>query len=211
MAEKKGGRHVSFSATAQISLKTSASYAVRTLIEKILYELAIQHATDAETANKSGTRNDELSHALRAIILATACMEAFINQEAIKILKQEFHAYDKGDIDIWGNLIKKARGHPSLEDKWCEITKRITNKQFDKSNQSFRGFHELVNLRNEILHYKAMSAEPVPSPWQNVPGSVTPERAKFTAKAAHNAVKSMKDMLKEFHRLTCKQLPEWVK
>lgn len=209
MAEEK--RHVSVSATAKVGLKASASVTVRTLIEKILYELAYQHATDAEIASKKKTRNDELSHTIQAIILATACMEAFINQEAIDMLKQDFYKYDQGYIDVRGNTLTQRRGYPSLEDKWCEITERIGNKQFDKGKQPFQGFHKLVELRNELLHYKATSAPPVPSPWQDVPGSVTPERAKFTAKAAMDAVESMRAMLEQFHVLTGKRKPVWLK
>ncbi len=205
MAEEK--KH----ATTTIGLKVSASYGVRTAIEKILYELAQQHAADAEMACESGKRNDELNDAIRAIILATACLEAFINQEAIEVLGQDFDKYDKGCVDAWGKNYKKRRGYPSLEEKWFEITKRIGNKEFDKGKKPFQDFHELVELRNEILHYKGISAAPVPSTCHPVPGVIPPERAKFTAKAAKNAVESMRAMLEKFHILTGKQKYEWIK
>jgi len=197
-------------ATVQAGIKASALRTVRTAIERILYDLACQHAASAEAACKKGDHKEELSHSIQAIMLAAACMEGFINQEAIKMLGPEFYRYDKGCIDVHCTLIQK-RGYPSLEDKWCEITEGISNKQFDKGKQPFKGFHKLVELRNEILHYKATSAQPVPSPWKDTPGVVTPERARFTAKVAQDAVKSMYEMLEKFHTLIGKQLPEWIK
>jgi hypothetical protein len=198
-------------ATTTIGQKVNASIEVRTAFEIILYELAQQHAIGAEEASKRKSHGDELRHTIRAIILATACLEAFINQEAIQVLGHDFHDYDKGDIDVWGKTLNERRGYPSLEDKWCEVTNRISNKKLNKGNKPFQDFHKLVELRNEILHYKATSAPPVPSPWQDVPGSVTPERAKFNAKAAQEVVKSMRAMLEQFHVLTGKQKPVWLK
>jgi hypothetical protein len=205
------GKKEEISAATSVGLNVSASYLVRTLIEKILYELAEQHAADADTACKISNRNDELVHTIQAIIIATACLEAFINQEAIQVLGQGFDEYDKGYIDAWGKVNKKGRSYPSLEDKWCDITKRICNKEFDKGKKPFQNFHDLIQLRNEILHYKAMSAPPVPSRWQGVSGSVTPERAKFTANVANDAVEGMKAMLEQFHIMTGKQKPKWIK
>ena len=137
---------------------------VRTLIEKHLYDLACLHSIDATNANKNSDPNDELKHSIQTIILSTACLEAFINQECIRILGQEFYRYDKGQIDIYGNPIAKntkLKIYPRLESKWCEITERICNKKYDKGKQPFQGFHKLINLRNEILHYKAISSAPV--------------------------------------------------
>lgn len=198
-------------ATAQVGVKASASMTVRTAIEMILYDLACQHAAAAEAACKRGDHKEELSSSIQTIMLAAACMEGFINQEAIEMLGPEFYRYDKGCIDVHCKPLTQKRGYPSLEDKWCEITEGISNKQFDKAKQPFQGFHGLVELRNEILHYKGASVQPVPSPWKDVQGSVTPERAKFTAKAAQDAVKSIQGMLEKFHTLTGKQLPEWIK
>lgn len=158
---------------------------------------------------KSGNRNDELKHTIRTIILAAACLEAFINQEGIKILDREFYWYDKGQIDVCGRDLSNSgrRGYPNLEDKWCEVTERIGGRQFDKGKTTFQDFSKLVDLRNEILHYKAISAPPVPSPpW----GNVTPERARFNALAARDAVKVMKEMLQEFHALTSQNPPAWI-
>ena len=198
-------------ATTTLGLKVSASYGVRTAIEKILYELAQQHAADAETACKSSKRNDELNDAIQTIILAAACLEAFINQEAIEVLGQDFDAYDKGYIDAWGKTYKKRRRYPSLEDKWFDITKRIRGQQFKKGEQPFKGFKKLVGLRNDILHYKGRLAAPVPSTCHHIDGVIPPERAKFTAKAAKDAVESMGAMLEQFHILTGKQKYEWIK
>jgi hypothetical protein len=197
--------------TTSIGIKVSVSVAVRTAIERILYGLAQQHTADAEMACKSGKRNDELNDAIRTIILATACLEAFINQEAIQVLDQDFDAYDKGFIDAWGKTYRKRRGYPTLEDKWFEITNRISNKQFNKGEEPFQSFHKLVELRNEILHYKGIPAAPVPSTCHHVPGVIPPERAKFTAKAAKAAVESMRAMLEKFHILTGKQKQAWIK
>jgi hypothetical protein len=197
-------------ATTPLGLKLTVSAEVRTAFEIILYELAQQHAIDAEEASKSGQRSDELRYTIQAIVLAASCLEAFINQEAIQVLGQNFGAYDKGYIDAWGKNYKKRRGYPSLEDKWFEITKRIGNKEFDKRNKPFQDFHKLVELRNEILHNKAMPSS-APSPWPDAKGVVTQERAKFTAKAARTAVETMKAMLQQFYILTGKQKPVWLK
>jgi len=200
------------SATAHLGIATSASYAVRTAIEKVLYGLAQQHAADAEVACKNGERNDELNHAIQGVILAAACLEAFINEEAIHLLDKQFNDYDMGKVDAHGNTLSKIRGYPKLEEKWCEITERVSGgKKFKKGKPPFKDFQKLVGLRNYILHYKGRAVAPVPPTCHHVPGVVPPERAKFTAKAVQEAVKSMKAMLEEFYSMTCKQQPEWIK
>jgi hypothetical protein len=199
-------------ATAKLGLKVSVSATVRTGVEMKLYDLACQHAAAAQAACKSGNHEEELSSSIQAIILAAACMEAFINQEAISVLgPHDFDKYDSGHIDAHCKLLSEKRGYPSLEDKWCEITERISNKTFDKGKQPFQGFHELVELRNKVLHYKGISAQPVLSPWQGVERSVTPERGKLTAELAQNVVNSIRGMLQEYHIFCGKQLPQWVK
>jgi hypothetical protein len=192
-----------------IKLSASPEAEVRTAIEKILYELAQQHTINAEQASEKEQRSDELRYTIQSIILATACLEAFINQEATQILGEDFEAYDKGNIDAWGKP-KGKRDYPSLEDKWFEITKRIGNKEFNKGNKPFQDFHELVELRNEILHYKGKPSS-APSPWPEAKGLVTSERVKFTAKAARYTVETMQAMLEQFYILTGKKKYVWVK
>ena len=199
-------------ASTTIGINVSAKCEVRTLIEKMLYELANQHASDAKEAHENGKlSNSELSHSLQTIILAAACLEAFINQKAIEILKEEFALYDKGIIDAYGKKLPPKSGHPGLENKWCDITKRICGRTFNRGEQPFQDFNELLELRNYILHYKATSVPPVPSPRKDISGYVTSERAKLTSQTAQEAVKSMKEMIKEFHDLTKQKLPNWVK
>lgn len=208
-------------ALARINLKVDAWYGVRTPLEKPLYELALKHAANAEASRKGGYQaeasrkrvchKDELEHTVLAVILTAAFMEAFINQQGIELLGQDFHKYDEGCIDVYGNALHKKRGYPKLEDKWSEITERLSNKQFDKGKGPFQGFKKLVELRNKILHYKGMPDTPAPSPWPDVSGSVTPERAEFNAAAAQYSIKSMQGMLREFSALTSKELPNWIK
>jgi len=194
-----------------IGLKVTAWYGAQTPLEKPLYELALKHATNAETARKSGDHKDELEQAILAIMLAAAFMEAFINQQGIEILGQEFQKYDEGYVDVYGNTLPKKRGYPKLEDKWSEITEKISSKRFDKRKEPFSGFKKLVELRNKILHYKGMPDTPMPSPWPDVPGAVSPEKAAFNAPAAQYSIKSMQGMLREFSTLTSRKLPEWIK
>ncbi len=208
-------------ALTQINLKVDAWYGVRTPLEKPLYQLALKHAANAEASRKGGYQaeasrkgvyhKDELEHTVLAVILTAAFMEAFINQQGIELLGQDFHKYDEGYIDVYGNTLHKKRGYPKLEDKWSEITERLSNNQFDKGAEPFQGFKKLVELRNKILHYKGMPDTPAPSPWPDVSGSVTPERAEFNAVAAQYSIKSMQGMLREFSTLVSKELPNWIK
>lgn len=199
------------SGTARIGMKVTGWYGVRTPLEKPLYELALKHATNAETCRASGNHKDELEQSILAIMLAAAFMEAFINQQGIQICGQEFQEYDKGHIDVNGNTPRKRRGYPKLEDKWSEITEKISGKRLNKGKEPFSGFKKLVELRNKILHYKGMPSTPMPSPWPDVQGHVTPEKAYFNASAARYAITSMQGMLHEFSTLTSKEMPEWIK
>lgn len=199
------------SGTARIGLKVTGWYGVRTPLEKPLYELALKHATNAETCRTSGNHKDELEQSILAIMLAAAFMEAFINQQGIQIFREEFQKYDEGYIDVHGNTLSKKRGYPKLEDKWSEITEKISGKRFNKGKEPFSGFKKLVELRNKILHYKGMPSTSMPSPWPDVQGHVTPEKADFNASAARYAITSMQGMLHEFSTLTSKEMPEWIK
>lgn len=199
------------SGTAGIGCKATVWYGVRTPLEKVLYELALKHATDAETFRTSGNHKDELEQSILAIMLAAAFMEAFINQQGIQILREEFQEYDEGCIDVHGNTLPKKRGYPKLENKWSEITERISGKRFSKGKEPFSGFKKLVELRNRILHYKGMPSSPMPSPWPDVQGHVTPEKAYFNASAARYAITSMQGMLHEFSTLASKEMPGWIK
>jgi hypothetical protein len=190
--------------------KVNASYSVRTAIEKILFDLANQHANEAQAACNTGLHNDELIPSLQAVILATACLEAFINQKGIENLGEKFHEYDQGKIDVQGNVLN-SRHFPTVEDKWCDLTELIGKKQFKKGKSPFQGFRKLLILRNYILHYKEMPSHGVAAPWPDMEGVVTKERALFTARTAQDGVKSTEGMLREFHTLTSMQLPEWLK
>ena len=198
------------SGTAQIGLKVTALYGVRTPLEKPLYELALKHATDAEACRTSANHKDELEQSILAIMLAAAFMQAFINQQGIQILHEKFQQYDEGYIDVHGNTLSKKRSYPKVEDKWCEITEKISNKRFNKGKEPFSGFRRIVKLRNKILHYKGMPSAPMPSPWPDVRGDVAPERAYFNASAAQYAITSMQGMLREFSTLTSKKMPPWI-
>jgi hypothetical protein len=199
------------SGTTHIGLKVTAWYGVRTPLEKSLYELALKHASDAVACRTSASHKDELEQSILAVMLAAAFMEAFINQQGIQILHGKFQEYDEGYIDVHGNPLSKRRGYPKLEDKWCEITQKISNKRFNKGREPFSGFRKIVELRNRILHYKGMPSEPMPSPWPDVSGDVTPERAYFNASAAEYAIASMQGMLREFSTLTFRKMPPWIK
>jgi len=193
-----------------MGFKVTGWYAVRTPLEKPLYELALRHATNAETCRTSSNHKDELEQSILAIMLAAAFMEAFINQQGIQILREEFQKYDEGYVDVHGNTLPEKRSYPKLEDKWSEITEKINGKRFNKGKEPFSGFKKLVELRNKILHYKGMPSTPMPSPWPDVQGHVTPERAIFNAIAARYAIRSMQGMLHEFSTLTSRRLPEWI-
>jgi hypothetical protein len=199
------------SGTARIDLKVTGWYGVRTPLEKPLYELALKHATNAESCRMSGNHKDELEQSILAIVLAAAFMEAFINQQGIQLFREEFQKYDEGYIDVYGNTLSEKRGYPKLEDKWSEITEKISGKRFNKGKEPFSGFKKLVELRNKILHYKGMPSTPMPSPWPDVQGHVTPEKADFNASTARYAITSMQGMLHEFSTLTSKEMPEWIK
>jgi len=202
-------KHFERGMSTSIGMVTEIKWSVRTLFEKVLYDLARQHANDAESAFAVRKHNDEMVHSIQAVVFAAACLEAFINQIGIDKLEAKFDAYDAGKVDAKGNNLA-TRHHPSVEDKWCDMTQLICGKQFDKGKSPFQGFHGLLALRQYILHYKAMSSEGFPSPWQDMNGFVPEERAKLTASAARSAVQSMEGMLKEFHILISAQLPDWL-
>lgn len=196
--------------TARIGVTATAWYGVRTPLEKPLYELALKHAAAAVTSGAHGNHKDELEQCILTIMLAAAFMEAFINQQGIQVFGEYFQRYDEGYIDVHGNTLSKKRGYPKLEDKWSEITERISGRQFNKGKEPFSGFKKLVELRNNVLHYKGIPDNPMRSPWPDVQGHITPEKACFNASAAQYAIASMQGMLHEFATLTSKEMPEWI-
>lgn len=185
----------------QVHIGDSAKATLRTHLEICLYRLAWEHATNARAVCPG---DDELDHALRAIILAAACLEAFINLEGMAAYGLNWDDYESGRARPCGR-------RPSVEDKWLEVTARITGGQtFEKGKQPFQGFHQLVRLRDYVLHYKAPYKAAVPHGLRGSTQYVAEARAKLDAQAAQMVVKSMKGMLVQFHDLTGQTLPKWV-
>ena len=170
----------------QPAAQGSVSVRMRTGLWIILYRLAIEHASKAGEAHQMGSdgAEGELDHALQTIVLAAACLEAFIN------------SWDGKEDD-------KSR----LEDKWIEVTKRLSGGEtFERGAQPFQKLKRLIRLRNYILHYKASFAPPVKTPV----GNISEFRAKINHTSANQAVSSMRNMLIHFHELCNLPLPQWV-
>ncbi len=187
--------------TGEMTSSGSLSVKMRSQLEINMYRLAVEHAVEACKSHKMATEdaNIELDHSLRAIILAAACLEAFINSEGISVYGSEWEGYESGTI--------RPKGRPNLEVKWFEVTARRTGgPTFCKGRLPYQGLIDLIRSRNYILHYKSPMSPPVSSSI----GNVTEARACINLGSARSAVDTMKSMLVKFHELVRADIPTWV-
>ena len=132
----------------------------------------------------------ELIYSAIAIILAVSSLEAYINRFGIDFLHIET---SNNKIKIWKEL-----EWMSLEDKWIVFPKILTGKTFNKGENPYQTFKEIVNIRNFIVHYKAKFISP-----SEVEGT------KINYKNAEKGVKSARDMIEKLHEFSKKYVSDF--
>jgi hypothetical protein len=164
---------------------------MRSSLEPRLYRLALDHSQKAQEAAKAGDHHREIDEALQAIVMAAACLEAFINAAHLQAGGEPFADTDR----------------TSVVTKWIDVTRNISSGEtFDKGTKVFQEMTRLFNDRNYVMHYKAGFEAPVSTP----NGQVSAAKAKLTAANAARAVHAMAEGLEEFHRLTGASRPAWL-
>jgi hypothetical protein len=94
-----------------------------------------------------------------------------------------------------GRITEKLR-YLSLEDRLKYWTKIITGSQFTTGNHEWQEFRDVMEFRDELIHYKP---ETEPSVY-----------AQGTIDLARAAVRSAEAMIERFFQCNGEQTPAWV-
>ncbi len=152
-----------------------------------LWQLAQEHMNKAQISSDPV----EMQQAIAAVVMAGACLEAYINA----VLSEQLHWSDD-----------KLR-EKTLEGKWEAIAQEF-GQPFDKGMRPFQDLHWLVDLRNYVLHYKYKPkfTEPV----QTKAGRVPEVRARLNKAASKRAVETCRTLVTELCRRRRIALPSWL-
>lgn len=186
----------------QISATSTVSVEIWTPLHPILYRVAGERLDESKEARKQGTEGNqkELESSMVAIVLAVTCLESFINAEGRNRLGDSWEAYTQGEG-------RKNDKRPRIRDKWFELPAKLNEgRTFDKGAEPFQDFHELVSLRNYIIHHDTIPMTPQSSPI----GNVSEARARINYDSALKGISAMKGMLTQFHVLSGEDVPDWI-
>ena len=81
----------------------------------------------------------ETTNSIHAIMLSVFALESYINMIG----------HDRLDQEVWEEL-KLLK----LENKWILFPKLISGKTFNKEDQLFKDFIDIIKQRNYLVHYK---------------------------------------------------------
>lgn len=130
----------------QIAPSGEVFVTMRSALEGRFLSLAREHARQSKAAAEAGDHSRELDDALRAIILAAGCLEAFINAAHLQAGGEPFPESDRT---------------PTVR-KWIDVTRNISRgRTFAEDSEVVEGLKWLFGLRNYLLHYKAGFEPPV--------------------------------------------------
>ncbi len=116
----------------------------------------------AERTEKQGEDNFYSPKFMDIYILSTTALEAFINERiaiSLEICKRRLALNDPVnrnivDDDIFHVKILKKIKKENLRDKYLKLPQLLWHTTFDKNKSPFRDFEFLVDIRNDIIHYK---------------------------------------------------------
>ena len=99
---------------------------------------------------------------LNSYIMSATALEAFINERiaiALEILKRRINGYEPDEQhkieDIRQKaILDKVFKIQNVRDKYDKLTSQLWNKNFDKNKTPFIDFSILIDIRNDIIHYK---------------------------------------------------------
>jgi hypothetical protein len=118
-------------------------------------------AADAARSIEASPRDGGQKGALISIVFAVVALEAFLNETTELAL--DFSKYPQGlalpVISVFAEFMVEAeKSHASLESKFLLGNWILTGKKLDKGTQIYQDFSLLLQLRNDLLHFKANDA-----------------------------------------------------
>ncbi len=153
----------------------------------MLLPLAWDHAAEASLAHgETGEAHHpiEIAASVQAVILAAAAMESYTNDVGMTLLGQ----------DAWIAFDRNQK--PVIKDKWKEIQSNSSGFSTDFGTNPWADVIALFKLRNFVMHFQPELTTPVKS----IHGNESEFGAKFTYKAAVQAVKNVKSAILEYEQ-----------
>lgn len=173
-------------------------------LSPFFYRMAFEFADLAKTWKRK--KRDELKMAIldlsvASIVLAAFCGESYINGFLLrKLTKGEWQCLERQPV----------------RDKWRRGVEKVTKDKeatFKAGEEPFSSYSEIVDLRNEIAHYK----HPQPLVTVDDTSSTSLLRAaqkdiceKFTPETARKACESVKSMIQKLHEFDGTSVPYWL-
>jgi len=108
---------------------------------------------------KRRKRQDQVSDILEVYILVAVSLEAFINEICLeKIAEAKELGNNTANLEniMYGN---NGRGL-EIRAKWEKVPECLWRKHLHKNRPPWQDFHTLIELRNDLVHYKAEYKEP---------------------------------------------------
>lgn len=114
-------------------------------------------AKDAAHAAKSHKLPNSLQHLIVAVVMSQCALEGYINY----LIYQHKLSTHKVTLHPMGSLkaIHKPFAKLSIRDKWAHLLMVLNNKSWILNADFFKRFSELVDHRNDLVHFDALKFE----------------------------------------------------
>jgi tetratricopeptide (TPR) repeat protein len=134
-----------------------------------LPDMANHHLISARIlADEAKSDPDSPTKPLACVILSACALEAFINQVAFFLNEVKSFPEGKSHIipsELSGNVLDFQR-NTRLENKWDILGKALCGKNWPPPQSLWTDVHNLIYIRNELVHFKVADYEPVVPPPQ---------------------------------------------
>lgn len=104
-------------------------------------DVEIKASRITDEYEKSALSSAATSHAIKAIVFASLCVESAINDYAGTQLGDSYSEKHLGSLDVIS--------------KWVVIPKLVCGKSIDKSGPAFNALTKLIKSRNKLVHNKS--------------------------------------------------------
>ncbi|ETI57857.1 hypothetical protein [Marinomonas profundimaris] len=133
---------------ARLNTRTSTYFDIALNESAMSYDLRKRLNNTCDESEKSEFSSLEYRHSVKAIVFASMCVEAGIN--------------DYAGIQLGDSYCDKHIYSLDVISKWVVVPKLVCGREIDKSGPAFKALQQLVKFRNKLVHSKSRDFIPTP-------------------------------------------------
>lgn len=198
--------------TENITVKDMVKVLGRWTVEEHLFDIAVRNAKKAAQnidRDNMDKMQVESKYSIISIVMSLFSLEALANS-----IGMEYYGSNPNPErrKKWRKIVKKMPLGNKLKllatDAYQQMTKSKEKKTLSKDITKL--IDDLVDLRNHIVHYKAIPIETKKLRWSSKNEPVSIELEIYTSATARKGIESVVKVVNAFNKLSKKQYGEWI-